>query len=90
MRDSVPRLAFHTPFRATNVRELASRMLDISKEGLRRRARHDAVGSTEEGFLQPLFDLVERGYTRAEELLQRWRDEWNGDLARLFTAYNFL
>jgi glutamate--cysteine ligase len=90
MRDSVPRLAFRTPFRTTNVGELARQMLDISKEGLRRRARHDAIGTTEEGFLQPLFDLVERGYTRAEELLQRWRDEWNGDLVRLFTAYNFL
>jgi glutamate--cysteine ligase len=90
MRDSVPRLAFNTPFRTTNVRELARRMLQISKEGLRRRARQDAIGTTEEGFLQPLVDLVERGYTRAEELLRRFEREWNGDLASLFTEYNFL
>jgi glutamate--cysteine ligase len=90
MRDSVPRLAFRTPFRNTTVRELARQMLLIAQEGLRRRARHDAVGMTEEGFLQPLIDLVERGYTRAEELLRRREREWNGDLARLFTEYNFL
>lgn len=90
MRDSVPRLAFQTPFRSTNVRALAREMLRISQEGLRRRARHDAIGTTEEGFLQPLFDLVERGYTRAEELLRRYELEWNRDLAPLFTEYNFL
>ena len=49
-----------------------------------------SIGTTEEGFLQPLNELVERGYTRAEELLRKWREEWNGDLSRLFTEYNFL
>ena len=90
MRDSVPRLAFATPFRDRTVGDLARQMLDISVEGLRRRAEHDAIGMTEEGFLQPLRDVVERGYTRAEELLRRYEGEWNRDLARLFTEYNFL
>ncbi len=82
--------AFKTPFRRRTVRDLARDMLTISQTGLRNRAREDAIGTTEEGFLQPLLDLVERGYTRAEELLRRWPTEWNGDLARLFTEYNFL
>ncbi|HEY2444978.1 MAG TPA: glutamate--cysteine ligase [Rhizomicrobium sp.] len=90
MRASVPVLAFRTPFRGRTVCDLAREMLAISNSGLRNRAREDAVGTTEEGFLQPLNDLVERGYTRAEELLRKWRTEWNGDLARLFTEYNFL
>ena len=90
MRSAVPTLAFNAPFRDTNVRELARRMLEISSAGLRRRAEEDAIGSTEEGFLQPLVDLVERGYTRAEELLRSYQGEWNHDLTPLFTAYNFL
>jgi glutamate--cysteine ligase len=90
MRDSVPRLAFNTPFRKGTVGDLARQMLDISVEGLRRRASHDAIGTTEEGFVQPLRDLVERGYTRAEELLRRYGGDWNHDLARLFTEFNFL
>jgi glutamate--cysteine ligase len=70
-------------------------MLVIAQAGLRARAREDvtredAVGTTEEGFLQPLIDLVERGGTRADELLRKWREDWNGDLSRLFTEYNFL
>jgi glutamate--cysteine ligase len=90
MRDAVPHLAFKTPFRSTTVWELAQRMLDISTEGLKRRAAHDAIGMTEEGFLVPLRELVNRGYTRAEELLQLYRTDWNKDLNRIFTEYNFL
>ena len=90
MRAAVPVLAFNTPFRGRTLCDLARDMLEISQAGLRSRAKEDAIGTTEEGFLQPLNDLVERGYTRAEELLRRWRTEWNGDLSRLFTEYNFL
>lgn len=90
MRDSVARLAFRTPFRKRTVGDLAREMLEISAEGLRRRASHDAIGTTEEGFLQPLRELIDRGYTRAEELLRRFEGEWSGDFGRLFTEYNFL
>jgi glutamate--cysteine ligase len=90
LRASVPSLAFKTPFRDRTVLDLAREMLAISQAGLRARASEDAGGMTEEGFLQPLLELVERGYTRAEELLRRWKTEWNGDLSRLFTEYNFL
>ncbi len=90
VRCAVPKLAFQTPFRGRKVLDLAREMLALSQAGLRRRAREDAIGTTEEGFLQPLAELVERGYTRAEELLRRYHTEWNDDLAPLFTAYNFL
>jgi glutamate--cysteine ligase len=90
MRASVAVLGFNTPFRGRKVLDLAREMLEIAQAGLRARAREDAIGTTEEGFLQPLVDLVGRGYTRAEELLRKWREDWNGDLSRLFTEYNFL
>ena len=90
MRAAVPVLGFKTPFRGRMLRDLAREMLEIAQAGLRARAKEDAIGSTEEGFLQPLIDLVERGYTRAEELLRKFRGEWNGDFARLYTEYNFL
>jgi glutamate--cysteine ligase len=90
MRDAVPRQAFDTPFRDRTVGDLAREMLAISSAGLRRRAREDSIGGTEEGFLQPLTELVERGYTRAEELLRHYNGEWKGDLTPLFKEYNFL
>jgi glutamate--cysteine ligase len=90
MRDSVATQAFKTPFRGRTVGDLAREMLAISSAGLRRRASQDSVGSTEEGFLQPLIELVERGYTRAEELLRHFEGDWQRDMAPLFRDYNFL
>ena len=90
MRDAVPRLGFRTPFRDTSVHALARRMLEIAGEGLRRRANLDAGGMSEDGFLAPLRDMVERGTTRAEELLQNYHGAWGGDLTRMFRDYNFL
>jgi glutamate--cysteine ligase len=88
MRAAVPMLAFKTPFRGGDVLGLARRMLDIATEGLQARAR-DGVPN-EKGFLEPLQELVDRGYTRAEELLALYRGEWKGDLSRLCEEYNFL
>jgi len=90
MRDSVPRLAFKTPFRGRCVGDLALEMLEISAAGLRRRAKEDAGGMTEEGFLSPLRELADRRYTRADELLDKFHTTWNGDITPLFTEYNFL
>jgi glutamate--cysteine ligase len=89
MRASVPVLALKTPFRAANVLELARRMLAISTQGLKGRA--SALGiKSETGFLEPLQELVDRGQTRAEELLDLYRGKWNRKLEPLFESYNFL
>jgi len=90
MRSAVPALGFRTPLRGTTVGALAKQVLDIASAGLRRRAAEDPAGMTEDGFLNPLRELVDRGYTRAEELLRRYHGEWKGDLAPLFREYNFL
>ena len=90
MRDAVPRQAFKVPFRKATVHELAHRMLEISAAGLKRRAELDGGGMSEDGFLNPLRELVARGYTRAEELLKNYHGVWGRDLSRLFIEYNFL
>jgi glutamate--cysteine ligase len=45
---------------------------------------------SEEGFLNPLREMVARGYTRAEEMLKNYYGPWKRDLTPLFTEYNFL
>jgi glutamate--cysteine ligase len=90
LRAAVPELAFHTPFRGTTVLELARQMLDIASQGLRNRDVRDSKGSNEEGFLRPLRETVDRGRTHAEELLARYRKDWEGDLTQLLDVYNFL
>jgi glutamate--cysteine ligase len=90
MRDGVGKQAFQTPFRDTTVHELARRILEISSAGLKRRAALDGAGMSEDGFLNPLRELVSRGYTRSEEMLKNYHGRWNGDLGNLFSEYNFL
>ena len=90
LRDGVGKQAFKTPFRKATVHELAHRMLEISSAGLKRRAALDGAGMSEDGFLNPLRELVSRGYTRAEEMLKNYHGDWNRDLSHLFTEYNFL
>ncbi len=89
MRAAVPVLAFKTPFRNTNVLELARRMLAIATHGLEARAAAEGMPS-EKRFLEPVQELVNRGSTRADELLALYKGEWKGDLCRLFESYNFL
>jgi glutamate--cysteine ligase len=84
LRESVPKLGLKTPFRNTNVQALAARMLEISRAGLRARAEKDSIGGNEEGFIEPLFQIVESGKTRAEELLERYATAWGGDATKIY------
>src|SRR5262245_15545854 len=89
LREAVPKTGLRTPFRNTNVQELARRMLTISTTGLRARAERDSIGGTEEGFIEPLVQIAESGRTRAEELLDRYAGPWAGDVSKIFAEYSY-
>lgn len=89
MREAVPKLGLRTPFRNTTVQALARHMLTISKAGLRLRGQTDSIGGTEEGFIEPLFQIVDSGRTRAEDILERYHGAWNRDVTRLFTEHAY-
>ena len=89
MREAVPKLGLKTPFRNTTVQALARHMLTISKAGLRLRGQTDSIGGTEEGFIEPLFQIVDSGRTRAEDILERYYGAWNRDVSRLFTEHAY-
>jgi glutamate--cysteine ligase len=89
LREAVPKLGLKTPFRDTHVQALALRMLEISRAGLRARAQTDSVGGTEEGFIEPLFQIVEGGKTRAEELLERYEGPWGRDVRKIYAECSY-
>jgi glutamate--cysteine ligase len=76
----VPERGFRTPFRSGTVRDLCLWMLDLSRQGLRRRDNRSQYGRDESRYLEPLQEAVETGQTFAEELLRRFRHEWRGDI----------
>jgi glutamate--cysteine ligase len=55
----------------------------IAMEGLRRIAERGESQADERSFLDPLHEHLERGASPGEVVLEAWRNEWRGDLARL-------
>jgi len=70
-RPDLVRSGLHATLAGHTIREWAEDILTIAKDGLRRRARHNATGSDETRFLLPLTRLVESGLTPATRLLRK-------------------
>ena len=90
LRHEVPRLALdaRTPDGQT-MREFAGTVLDISAGGLTRRAELNSAGDNEGGFLDPLREVVATGMTPADRLLDRFHNEWGGDVRRIYSEMSF-
>ena len=90
LRDEVPKLGLKakTPDGET-LRDLGQRVLAIAEAGLNARARLNAAGDNETGFLDPLREIVARSATPAERLLERYKGEWQGDVRRIYEEESF-
>ena len=90
LRDDVPKLGLRavTP-RGETLQALGARILAISESGLNARGRLNAAGDSESGFLDPLRDIIARGRTPAEHLLDRYHGEWQGDVSRIYGEMSF-
>ena len=90
LRHAVPKSALETPLPGGGtVRELAATVLDIASDGLSRRARLNSAGDNEGGFLDPLREVVSTGQTPADRLLDKFQNEWNGDVSRIYEEFSF-
>src|SRR5215217_3888376 len=90
LRHAVPRTALQTPVPGGGtVRELAATVLDIASDGLSRRARLNSAGDNEGGFLDPLRDVIATGMTPADRLLDKYSNEWNGDVSHIYEEFSF-
>jgi glutamate--cysteine ligase len=89
LRRDVPRLGLATPFRGGTMRDVALQVLAIARQGLAARAATDAIGGTEEGFLNELQCIADSGETQASEMLRRYETEWGGSVDPVFTAYAY-
>ena len=89
MRRDVPKTALKTPFRDKQIKEIACEVLCIARQGLKNRARLDAVGLDESHFLQPMHQICDSGMTQAEELLVAYERRWKGTIDPVFTEYAY-
>ena len=90
LRDAAPKLALDAPLPGgRKLRDIAAQVLDISRSGLKARARLNDSGADETAYLAPLDAMVAAGRTHAEELLERYHGEWAGDLSRTYAEESF-
>jgi glutamate--cysteine ligase len=63
----------------------------IAHAGLKARARPGAGGLVpdETHFLAALQESVETGKAPADELLDHFHGDWNGDLSRIYPEYSY-
>jgi glutamate--cysteine ligase len=85
MRRDVPLLGLETPHRSRKLRDIALEILEISREGLHRRARRDQCGEDETHYLDALFAIAGGGRTPAEELIEDFHTRWGGRIEPIFT-----
>ena len=85
MRQGVRTLGLRTPLPdGRSLQDLAKDVLEISRAGLKRRAKLSVSGDDETGYLSELDDIALTGVTPAERLLQRYYGEWDRDVRHVF------
>lgn len=89
LRNHVPAQGLKTPFRNGTVRDLALQALEISRDGLKRRARLDGYGRDESIFLETLQSIAASGITPAEDMLADFEGRWGGSVDPLFKDHSY-
>ncbi|SDK41920.1 glutamate--cysteine ligase [Aliiruegeria lutimaris] len=74
-----------------SLRELARNAVNIAQSGLEARAVPGAGGMIpdETHFLNALQESIDSGKVPADELLEHYHGDWNGDLSRVFAEYSY-
>jgi glutamate--cysteine ligase len=89
LRLGVPKQGLKMKFRNGTLQDVARQVVSIARAGLSQRARLDAGGSDETGFLHVLEQIVDSGETPAEHKLALYNGRWGGDLAHLFKEFAY-
>jgi glutamate--cysteine ligase len=90
IRAEVPKNGLCTPAPGGgDFQALGKRVLDIAHAGLTARGEVNAMGDNETAFLNPLREIVDSGMSPAHQLLQKYENEWGGDLSRVYDEMSF-
>jgi glutamate--cysteine ligase len=89
LRDDVPKLGFKAEIKGRSVLSLAKATLTMSERGLARRRRVNDWGHDETWYLRPIQELVARGLTPAEELLEKFHGPWGGSVDPVYKEYAY-
>ncbi len=71
------------------VKDIAFDLLNLSHQGLLKRGKRNVheTKTDETEFLQPLFEILEKGSSLADEMLDKYLTIWSGDLKCIYNEY---
>lgn len=91
LRVAASKEGLHAQVDGVRMIDLATECVAIAEQGLRARGRHGAGGLVpdETHFLSALKDSLETGHAPADELIERFEGDWNGDVTRVFGEFSY-
>ncbi|MEL7031562.1 MAG: glutamate--cysteine ligase [Pseudomonadota bacterium] len=90
LRQSVRTIGLNAPVPGgRTLQDFGKEVMNISRAGLRARAKLSVSGDDETGFLQELDRTLDSGLTPAEELLSLYDTEWGKDLSKIFKYLSY-
>jgi len=84
LRNQVPKYGLCTPFKGVKVRDMALRMLAMSRAGLEKRAIKTSCGKDESVHLTAIQEIADTGVTPAERKLGKYHGVWKHHLDEIF------
>ncbi|MER5171871.1 glutamate--cysteine ligase [Thioclava sp. GXIMD2076] len=91
LRRAAAKDALQGEYNGIKLHDLAREAVAISQSGLKARAKPGAGGLVpdETHFLNALEESVETGRVPADELLEKYHGEWQGDLSKIYREYSY-
>ena len=85
LRNDAPKLALDASIPGGGtMQDLGREVLAIAHKGLASRAKLNASGDNETGYLETLDEIVSTGKVPAQRLLDAYYNDWNEDVSRVY------
>ena len=89
LRQDVTKLGLKAEIGGRSLQTIAAKVMEIATSGLQNRARLNAAGDNETGFLAPLLEIVQSGVTPAEHKLRLFQTEWDHKIEPVFKIFAY-
>ncbi len=89
LRDDAARFGLKAEVGGRSVQDVALEVLEISREGLRRRAHPGVTVPDETTYLDPLVKIAQSGVTMGEYTVAAFANDMKGDVKKLFEACKY-
>jgi glutamate--cysteine ligase len=89
MRDAVPAQGLKASVAGRPLMDVAREVVDMSRAGLKARARLNSEGQDESVFLNTLDEVLAKRTTLADDMLALYHGRWNGSVEPAFEEYQY-